>query len=300
MIGNSDGTPRELRFYGTTTTYNLVNSYYSALKAGSQSSSVTYTLPTSAPVANGNLLLASSGSSSTMAWSSNLVWDNTNSRLGINTTSPAHALHSVYSGTSDEYAAIFGNSTGSTTNQSIGVWGDASNTTTTNTGTIGVLATGNGNTTAGQTNVALQINDGEFTMGRTTEAPGTGTDVEAATGGTAYSQQGPSGIVELTLGAAGNLATSAPASGTIQDLGAVTINNRYCESGSIVLVNVVGMTDDGSAPNPQYAAWIVNADNTASGSFVVRIKMIPAQTSASNYSTSDKVRIGYMIVNKSK
>ncbi len=220
--------------------------------------------------------------------------------VGIGTSTPADLVQSVYSGTNDEYAAIEGNATGSTTNQSIGLWGDASNTNTANTGTIGVLATGNGNTGAGNTNVALQVNDGEFTMGRTTEAPGTGSDVEPATAGTAYTQEGPSGVVELSLGAAGNLATSAPTAGTIQDLGSVTINNRYCEAGSIVLTNVVAMIDDGTAPNPQDAAWIVNADNTASGSFVIRVKMIPTSTSASNYSTSDKIHIGYMIVNKSK
>ena len=221
-------------------------------------------------------------------------------KVGIGTTAPSHPLHSVNSATTDEMAAVYGVATNTTTNQAIGVWGDASNTSTTNTGTIGVLATGNGNTTTTQTNAALQINDGEFTMGRTSEAPGTGTDVEPATGGTAYSAQGPSGVVEFTLGATGNLATSAPSAGAVQNLGSVTINNRYCQVGSIVLVNVVNFTDDGVAPDPRDAGFIVNADNTTSGSFSVRIKMLPTVTSASNYTTSDKIRIGYMIVNKSR
>ena len=302
-LGNTNNTPSQLRFYGAQNggvNFPASGTHYSSFAAAGQTADINYTLPSNAPSANGNLLLASSGTSIAMAWSTNLVWDNTNSRLGINTASPMHSLHSVYSGTTDETAAIFGNATGSTTNQSIGVWGSATNTSTTNTGTIGMLATGNGNTSAGQTNVALQINDGEFAIGRTTQVPDKGSDVEAAMGGTAYSQQGPSGIVELSLGSAGDLATSAPTAGAIQDLGFVTINNRYCESGSIVLTNIVAMVDDGTAPNPQTAAWIINADNTAAGSFVIRIKMIPTITSASNFSTSDKIRIGYMIVNKSK
>ncbi|HET6401847.1 MAG TPA: hypothetical protein VFH95_10655, partial [Candidatus Kapabacteria bacterium] len=294
FLSRTGSSTDALKFQGTSTGT-------SSFTAGAQgTTSIAYTLPTAAPVATGNLLWTTSGTSSAMGWSTGLVWDNTDSRLGIGTTSPADALQSVYSGTTDEYAAIQGTATGSTSNQSIGLWGSANSTSTSNTGTIGVLATGNGNTTAGNTNVALQINDGEFTMGRTTETPSAGTDVDASTGGTAYSQQGPSGVVELTLGALGNLATSAPTSGTMQDLGSVTIDNRYCESGSIVLTNVVAMIDDGSAPNPQDAAWILNVASTTSGSFVLRIKMIPATTSASNYSTSDKIRVGYVIVNKSK
>jgi len=273
----------------------------SSFAAGAQgTTNINYTLPITAPAANGNLLLATSGSSSAWSWSTGLVWDNTNSRLGINITTPSHPIHSVNSGTTDEIAAVYGNSTGSTTSQAIGMWGDASNTGTSNTGTIGVLATGNGNATAGQTNIALQINDGEFTMGRTSEAPATGTDVQAAAGGTAYSAQGPSGVVELTLGGAGDLVTAAPTANAIQKLTTITINNRYCQAGSIILLNIVGMTDDGNAPDPRDAAFILNVDNTASGSFSVRVKMIPAVTSAVNYAINDKIQIGYVIVNKSK
>jgi hypothetical protein len=283
-----------LQFQGTSTgKTNFV--------AGSQgSTNITYTLPVSSPSATGNLLLASSGSSSAMSWSSSLIWDNTNTHLGINTTSPAHPLHSVNSGTTDEIAAVFGNASATTTNQSIALWGSASNTSGSNTGTLAVLATGNGNAIAGQTNIALQINDGEFSMGRTTESPNVGNTVEAAGGGTAYSQQGPSGMIELSLGASGDLATSAPTANVMQNLGSITINNRYCQTGSIVLVNVAGMIDDGSAPDPRDAGFIVNTESTSSGSFVLRIKMVPSSTNATNYSTNDKVRIGYMIVNKSK
>jgi len=302
-LGNTGNYgPRQLRFYENNSAGNFNSANYTAFVAPSSfgSGSIIYTLPSSPATTTGNLLWTTSGNASTMNWTGNLVWDDANSRLGINTTSPLHPVHSVNSGTTDEIAALYGNATASSTNQAIGVWGRANNTSSSNTGTIAVLATGNGNTTAGQTNVALQLNDGEFTMGRTTESPSVGSDVEASTGGTAYTQQGPSGIVELTLGSFGNLQTSAPTAGIIQDLGSVTINNRYAEVGSVVLTNIVAMIYGGSGPNPQNSAFIVNADNTASGSFVVRVKMIPTVTNATNYSTSDKIRIGYVIVNKSK
>ncbi len=217
-------------------------------------------------------------------------------QVGIGVTTTAHQLHSLYTGTTNETAAIFGNATGATTNQAIGVWGTASSTSSTNTGTIGVLATGNGNTPAGNTNVALQLNDGEFTMGRTTETPSVGTDVEGATSHTAWTAQGPSGVIELTLGG-GNLSTSAPTSGVFQNLGTLTINNRYASSTSIVLVSVVQKIDDGSAPDCKQAEYFVDVDNRTSGAFDIRIGMIPTATSLSNYSTSDKIRVGYTIIN---
>ena len=218
----------------------------------------------------------------------------TTGQVGINTTTPTHQLQSVYSGTTDEVAAVLGHASAATSNQAIGVWGSASGTS--GTGTIGVLATGNGNTTAGQTNVALQINDGELDMGRTTQSPSVGSAVEAATAGTSYSQQGPSGVIELTLGG-GNLATVAPINGVFEDLGTVTINNRYCSSSSIVLVSVVSKIDDGVSPDCRQAVYFVDATSRASGSFTIRIGMIPTVTDFSNYSTSDKIRIGYTIIN---
>jgi hypothetical protein len=297
MIGNSDGTSREVRFFGPTNQH-YTNVNYVALKAGTPSVVASYTLPDTLPTATGNVLL--SDANGIMNWSTGMVWDRTNSRLGVGTSSPSHPLHSVNNATTDEKASVYGNNSGSTTDQAIGVWGDASNSGASNTGTIGVLATGNGNTSAGQTNIALQINDGALAMGRTTEAPTTGTTVSGATSGTAYSAQGPSGVIELTLGATGNLTTVAPTAGTPQDLGSVTINNKYCAAGSIVLVNVIDFTDGGAAPDVHDAAFIVNVDNTTTGSFDIRTKMIPTVTSASNYTTTDKVRIGYIIVNPSK
>ena len=222
-----------------------------------------------------------------------------NGLVGINEMNPQHRLHAVNSATTDEFAALYGEVDQGTTNQSIGVWGDASNSGVTNTGTIGVLATGNGNTTTGQTNVALQVNDGELTMGRTTTPPGAGSVVEGGAVGTTYSAEGPSGVIELTLGG-GDLTTVAPITGLFQDLGTVTINNRYVTSESIVQVNVLSKIDEGTAPNPEDGIYIVDVDNRAAGTFVIRIGIIPTTTNLTNFQNTDAVRIGYSVINPSR
>ncbi len=218
-------------------------------------------------------------------------------QVAVNTTTTTHQFHSLYTGTTDEVAAVYANANGSTANQAVGVWGTATNTNSSNTGTIGVLATGNGNTTAGQTNVALQLNDGEFAMGRTTQSPSVGAVVEGATAGTSYSAEGPSGVIELTLGATGNLVTAAPTAGTFQNLGTLTINNRYTSASSIVIVSVLSKIDDGILPDAKQAEYFVDVDNRTSGAFDIRVGMIPTATNVTNYSTSDKIRIGYTIIN---
>lgn len=220
-------------------------------------------------------------------------------RVAINTTTTTHQLHSVYAGTTDETAAIMGQATATSTNQAIGVWGTASNTSSGNTGTIGVLASGNGNSSTTQTNVALQVNDGEFAMGRTTQSPSVGSVVGGAASGTAYSAQGPSGVIELSLGG-GDLSTVAPTAGTFQNLGTLTINNRYVSSKSAVFVSIVSMSDDGVAPNCAQAGYYVDVTNRTAGAFNIRIGLTPTATSASNYSTSDKIRIGYTIINPAR
>lgn len=220
-------------------------------------------------------------------------------QVAVNTVTTTHQFHSLYIGTTTETGAVFGNANAATSNQAIGVWGAATNTSTSNTGTIGVLGTGNGNATAGQTNIALQINDGEFTMGRTTETPGTGSVVEGATSHTAWSAQGPSGVIELTLGG-GNLTTVAPTAGVYQDLGSVTINNRYTSASSIIFANILAKTDDGVMPDAKLGEYLVDVESRGTGSFVIRIGLIPTTSSASNYTTSDKIRIGYTIINPAR
>ena len=216
-------------------------------------------------------------------------------QVSINTTTNVHQLQSFLSGTTDETAAVYGNASGSATAQALGLWGRASNTTTANTGTLSVLATGNGNTSSGQTNVALQVNDGEFTMGRTTEAPGKGTDVEPATDGTAYSQQGPSGVIQLSMGT--DLLSSPPTAGVYQDLGTETINNRYITASSIILAGVIAKINASSDPSPKDAIYRVDVQSRAAGSCVIRIGVIPTSTSTHIFHTNDYIRIGYVVIN---
>jgi hypothetical protein len=218
--------------------------------------------------------------------------------VGINTSSPAHSLHSTYSGTTDEIAAVSGRATGTSANQMVGVWGRANTTGSSNTGTIAVLAKGSGNSTAGQTNVALQINGGEFTMGRTTENPSKGSNGTAAAAGTAYSQQGPSGTITLTMGS--DLSPSSPVAGVFQDLGTMTINNRYITASSIILVNVVDKVDGGGSPSPKNCMYKVDVESRAAGSCVIRLGMMPFVTDASSFQGSDGIRIAYAVVNPGK
>ena len=137
-------------------------------------------------------------------------------------------------------------------------------------------------------------------MGRTTEAAGAGMVVEGATAGVAYSAEGPSGVVEFTLGATGDLPTAAPTNGTFQSLGSITINNRYVTSESIILVNVQHKIDEGTAPNPEDAHYTAEVDNRAAGSFSLDVGMIPTVTNGTNFQSGDIVRIGYIVVNPSR
>jgi transcriptional regulator with XRE-family HTH domain len=278
--------------------------------ANANSWSATQTFPTSN--AQGDALIASTNSGTTSILATRIgngltdaqvlnnltISGGTVNNSPIGATTPSTGVFE-YASTADENAAVRGTATQATTNQSIGVWGDASSAGATNTGTIAVLATGNGNATAGQTNVAIQINDGEFAIGRGSTAPSVGTVVEAAAGGTAYSAAGPSGVIELTLGG-GNLTTAAPTAGTFQDLGTLTINNRYVTTESIIHVTVVSKVDEGTAPNPESAVYMLDVDNRAAGSFVLRIGMIPTATNGSNYQNTDAIRVGYTVVNPSK
>ncbi len=69
-IGNMNDAARELRFYGPNHDLHYATSMYSAFKAGVQTDSIVYTLPTTAPTA-GQLLEAysvSSGTNVALSW----------------------------------------------------------------------------------------------------------------------------------------------------------------------------------------------------------------------------------------
>lgn len=173
--------------------------------------------------------------------------------------------------------------------QNIGLWGAASDVTTANTGSIGLLASGNGNTTAGQTNVALQVSSGEFTMGRTTET-GTGySTAEAAAGGSAYTDQGPSGVIQIT----GNSASVGANSANILVNG-VTVNNRYVNSSSIILLQVIGTDISGSIT---FATMI---NSRTSGAFTIYLTAVNGTGSTITIGSSNYIKVGYTIINPSK
>lgn len=224
---------------------------------------------------------------------------------GFGTTAPTHVVHALNTATTDELSAVYGNASGaaSATNQAVGVWGDASNNAATNTGSIGVLATGSGRTTTAETNIALQLNDGEFTVGRTTET-GTGyTVVEGATAGVSYTAEGPSGVIEVNLGTVGNWQDNATPSTDRFKKTTFTLTNRYINTSSIVLFTVIDMVNSGSTtPNPEEGIYIVNGDGRAAGSIVVHlgVTITNGGNTGSAWQNGDKVRIGYMIVNPSK
>ncbi|MBS1560626.1 MAG: hypothetical protein JSS89_03395 [Bacteroidetes bacterium] len=222
---------------------------------------------------------------------------------GFGTTAPTHVVHVVNTATTDEVAAVLGNASGSTSNQAIGVWGDASSSGASAAGTIGVLATGSGNTTAAQTNIALQVADGNFTMGRTTET-GTGyTVVEGATAGTTYTAEGPSGVIEVNLGTVGGWIDNANTSTDRMKMTSITLNNRYITTNSIVFFTVIDKVNNsgGDDPDPEEGMFSVNGDGRATGSIVMSIGYTLANgVGTGAWDNGDKIRIGYMIVNPSK
>ncbi|HET6400478.1 MAG TPA: hypothetical protein VFH95_03680 [Candidatus Kapabacteria bacterium] len=215
-------------------------------------------------------------------------------QVSINTTTSAHQLQSFLTGTTNETAAIYGNASGATTAQALGVWGRA-NTSASNTGTLSVLATGSGNTTSGSTNVALQLNQGEFAMGRDTLPPSSGTAVEPAASGVLYSQHGPSGVIQVQLS---DLSSTTPVTGVYLDLGDVTINNEYIASTSIILAGVIAkINNSGTTPDPINGIYKVDVESRTTGSCVIHIGMIPTVTGANGFHTQCFLRIGYIVIN---
>jgi|GEM_PF-3046829 len=219
-----------------------------------------------------------------------LSWANPSTLLG---TGPLSVTNNL---TTDEVAAVRGVAIRTTTNQAIGIWGDADSTGAGNTGTIGVLATGNGNTAAASTNVALQINDGALTMGRTTETGSGYTVVEGAAGGVAYSAQGPSGVIEVP-----NLANILGILGVGQNvvLNRLRINNRYVNANSIILVQVVDVSGAtiGGLVNLTYSSAV---DDRTDGSFRLSVSAHYAGLLPLTLGSTDGVRVAYVIINPSK
>ncbi|MBS1910450.1 MAG: hypothetical protein JST22_00565 [Bacteroidetes bacterium] len=213
--------------------------------------------------------------------------------VGIGTTTPQHPLHVVNGSSTDETAAVYGVAARTTTNQAIGVWGDADSTGAGNTGSIGVLATGNGNTAAGTTNAALQVSDGSFNVGRTTETGTAYTLADGATSGTAYSAEGPSGVIAVNN--LGNLVGTL-AVGQSLILNQAIINNRYVTPKSIILVQVLQASGNNlnGLTNLTFST-LVNA--RANGSFTLSVSAQFAGLLPVTLGATDGIRVGYLVVN---
>jgi hypothetical protein len=69
MLGNVDGTARQLKFYAPNTSYSYSGALYSSFQAGSQSGNIVYTLPMALPTA-GQFLQANtvSGTDVALSW----------------------------------------------------------------------------------------------------------------------------------------------------------------------------------------------------------------------------------------
>lgn len=210
---------------------------------------------------------------------------------------------STTSSTTDEDYAIRGEVTGDAANHVAGVWGDASNSSITNTQSIAVLATGNGNANAGETNIALQVADGELTMGRTTEAGVGYTLINSATDGTDYSEEGPTGSIEFDLSTVTFNNNNNMVSNETRVSDAITINNRYARNGSIIMFTINDKIDEGTAPNPVNVAFTINCVNRNNGNFVIRLYATSRNNlpgTGNPFQAGDLLRVGYMIVNPSR
>jgi hypothetical protein len=85
-LANTDNAAHELRFYeaqSTTGTFPASGTNYTAFKAGAQSADVTYTLPTAAPVSNGQVLTSTTAGA--MSWTTAGLQNFTES---VNTATP--------------------------------------------------------------------------------------------------------------------------------------------------------------------------------------------------------------------
>lgn len=80
LLTASSGTAGQLQFQ------NPAGTSKSTFVAGAQSANINYMLPTFAPPQNGSFMLSSTAGA--MSWARDLSWDTTNTRLGINTTTP--------------------------------------------------------------------------------------------------------------------------------------------------------------------------------------------------------------------
>ncbi len=186
-------------------------------------------------------------------------------------------------GVRGEAVGTAGNSSGRTV---IGVWGLASGNSATNTESIGVLAQGgNGETGDGQTNVALDVENGELTMGMTSNPNGENGSGVTTVNNAVSGSEGPSGLVQLASGFASE-------SGPYIQEADFQVGNEYCSSTSIIMATVQNDPDAGKS------TYTVQATGQTSGHFtlVLTQNVLSGKTSTANKT----VNVGYIIVNPSR
>ena len=211
-----------------------------------------------------------------------------------------YSLRSVYAGTVQNGSGIRGEATGNggANVETFGVWGiatDATQAGNTNAGT-GVRSEGNNTTTDANTNIALQIVNGGFIVGRqaasaaNVNVAGSNLVPAAEDDNNVLTDQGPSGVIDVT--------TTAPTQGTSNTTtAALQVFNRYTKSNSIVILTILNggtATIDGNE--------IVNPIITArtNGSFTISIRRLFPAAPTSTTATAGTVRVGFLVLNAGK
>ncbi len=207
-----------------------------------------------------------------------------------------YSLRSEYTGTLAGGTAIRGKASGNggASSEVIGVWGiatDATQGSNTNAG-VGIRAEGNNTTTDANSNLALQVINGEFVVGRQASSAAndntSGNNILVANedDNNGLSDQGPSGIVDITDG--GNPAAGAPSTGTLQ------VFNRYAKAHSIILITAMTGGTGVMGANEAIAYRISARTN---GSFSVDVRR--TFTGGAN-GTAGTWRVAFLIVNPGK
>ncbi len=207
-----------------------------------------------------------------------------------------YALRSLYAGTLQSGTAVRGEASGNggANGEIYGVWGIASNSTqaaNTNAGT-GIRAEGNNTTTDANSNIALQIVNGEFVVGRQASSAandntaGNNILVAGEDDNNGLTDQGPSGTVDVTDGGA-TAASSATTNTKV-------VFNRYVKSNSIIfLTPMAGGT--GTTGVGDIMTYRISA--RANGNFTIEVRR---NRDAGATGASGTWRVGFLIVNPGK
>lgn len=293
-------------FFGTTTTpvyvFNI-GQFATTLETGKFG--IGLTAPTS-PFHITTGITASSGNATGAFFNQTLTAAANNDLLyGVNITPTFtngdftgltnYSLRSVYAGNLTGSAGIRGEATGNggANVEIFGVWGIATNTTqasNTNAGT-GIRSEGNNTTTDANSNIALQIVNGEFVVGRqaanTVNSNASGTNILAEDDNNTLTDQGPSGVVDITTTNPGNNTSTT---------NTLVVDNRYAKSTSIILLTVM---NGGTASASNIEDQVARITARGAGTFTIDLKRSNPGT-VGTAGTAGTVRVGFLIVNPGK